>query len=552
MRKYFLNDMLADDVRDGFKRWPQKFARREDGSTTVFATLVFALMVGVGGIAVDVMRYETQRVQLQYTLDRAVLAAASLSQTLDPQSVVENYFETAGLEGYRLRVTVDEGVNFRRVEASAEMELQTLFMSLFGQRMLTSPAAGAAEERVRNIEVSLVLDVSGSMGNSNRMTNLRPAAREFVTSVLEANNNPLGEQLVSVSIVPYDNTVNMGSTVASVFDLTDEHTYSRCARFYDADFTSAGIDPTVPLQRLGHFDRDTNNYNSPIQSPACHTDETAAIMPWSNNEGQLHALIDSLQPNGWTAIDQGMRWGVALLDPMARPALSGLVGGGTVDADFDGRPASYLDPETLKIVVLMTDGENTRQYDLQEQYRSGPSPFWRDPDNGDFSVYYPQWNQYWHERHDRWRSYPDGGSNSNAVQLDYADLWHYISVRNLRARLFHSHAWQRHEGYNSSVNYWRQNDILALRSNYDFWDIVNEYAADNGVVGDARLRDICDVAHSQGVVVFSIAFEAPTGGQQVMRYCASSDAHYYDVNGIDISNAFASIARTINQLRLIQ
>jgi hypothetical protein len=37
-----------------------------------------------------------------------------------------------------------------------------------------------------------------------------------------------------------------------------------------------------------------------------------------------------------------------------------------------------------------------------------------------------------------------------------------------------------------------------------------------------------------------------------MQYCASSDAHYYDVDGIDISNAFASIAQTINQLRLIQ
>ena len=82
------------------------------------------------------------------------------------------------------------------------------------------------------------------------------------------------------------------------------------------------------------------------------------------------------------------------------------------------------------------------------------------------------------------------------------------------------------------------------------WDIVDQYVwADEG---DRRLRRICDEAHANNVVVFSIAFEAPTRGQQVMRYCASSDAHYYDVEGIDISNAFASIARTINQLRLVQ
>ena len=548
---HHLNDKQFSKTPSGLSRLTRRFWVREDGSTTVFATVVFVLMVGIGGIAIDVMRYETQRVQLQYTLDRAVLAAASLSQTLDPQSVVENYFETAGLEGYRLRVNVENGVNFRRVEARAEMETQTLFMSLFGQPVLTSPAAGAAEERVRNIEVSLVLDVSGSMGNSNRIQNLRPAARSFVTSVLEANDNPNGDQLVSVSIIPYDNSVNMGTTLSSVFALTNEHNYSRCARFYEADFTFTGIDPTVPLQRMGHFDRDTNNSNNAsIPSPACHTDNTAAIIPWSNNETQLHNLINSLQPNGWTAIDQGMRWAVALLDPDARPALAGLVSNGTVHPDFDGRPASFLDPETIKIVVLMTDGENTRQYDLHENFRSGPSPFWRNPSDGRWSVYYEDWGLYWHESRDRWRDFPDGGSN--AVQLDYADVWNLMPVRQLRSRMFHSHAWQRHEGYNSTTNHWRRPAIEAMADNFDFWDIVNEYANDNGIVGDERLRDICDAAQAQGIVVFSIAFEAPWRGQQAMRYCASTDAHYYPVEGIDIENAFSSIARTINQLRLIQ
>ena len=66
-------------------------------------------------------------------------------------------------------------------------------------------------------------------------------------------------------------------------------------------------------------------------------------MPWSNDEDDLHDLIDSLQANGWTAIDQGMRWAVALLDPAARPALSGLVSTGQVHPDFDGRPAAYHD-----------------------------------------------------------------------------------------------------------------------------------------------------------------------------------------------------------------
>ncbi|MDG3041876.1 TadE/TadG family type IV pilus assembly protein [Roseicyclus marinus] len=540
----------------GLSGLARRFWTRDDGSTTVFATVVFVLMVGIGGIAIDVMRYESQRVQLQYTLDRAVLAAASLGQTQNPRAVVENYFETAGFEGYRLRVNVEQGVNFRRVEARAEMETQTLFMNLFGQPMLTSPAAGAAEERVRNVEVSLVIDNSGSMNLSPtfRINDLRPAARDFVTTVMEANNNATGEQFVSVSLIPYDFTVNMGPTLASVFSLTNEHTYSTCARFYDADFNFSGsnpfigIDPTVPLQRLGHFDAVTAS--APIDWPVCREGTSGQILPWSNNIAQLHGAINALSPQGATASDVGMRWAVALLDPAARPALAGLVTNGMVHADFNGRPAAYNNPETLKIIVLMTDGENTQQYDLRPQFRSGPSPFWRDPNTGRFSVYYPYWNQFWQESADYWSHHPDGGSN--AVQLDYRDLWEHISVRMLASRMFHSDSWNKRAGQWSSDNHWRANHVIQIRNQFEFHDIVDEFASDNGIVGDARLNAICQAAKNQGIVIFTIAFDAPPRGQSAMRACASSDAHYYDVDGLDISIAFNSIAQTINRLRLVQ
>jgi Flp pilus assembly protein TadG len=536
----------------GRGRVARRFLQREDGTVTVFAAMIFVLMVSAGGISVDIMRFETQRAQLQYTLDRAVLAAAALSQTLEPETVVRSYFETAGFTDYRLTVQEEEGVNFRRVEAQAEMEMRTLFMSIFGQRVMTSTAAGAAEERIRNIEVSLVLDISGSMDVSptHRIDALRPAAREFVTTLLDANDTPGGNQRVSISVVPYTDHVNMGSRLASVFALTDEHDYSRCSRFDWEDFTVSGIDPTVPIQRMGHFDILEIDAMDPVPSPYCPTDDAGAILPWSANETELHGTIDALTAWGSTAIDVGMRWGVALLDPMARPALGGLNAAGLVDDDFLGRPAAYEDETTLKIVVLMTDGSNREQLDLVERYRDGPSPFWRDPDDGDFSVYYAEWDQYWHEDHDRWRSEPDGGDNDNAVRLDYADLWNHIPVEVMRETLFHPDAWQRHEGFLSLQNWWRRPAIEAMANEYEFFDIIDIHAS--GEEGDRRLRRICDVAHARDIVVFTIAFDAPLEGRQVMQYCASSDAHYYDIEALNISDTFSSIARTINQLRLVQ
>jgi hypothetical protein len=90
------------------------------------------------------------------------------------------------------------------------------------------------------------------------------------------------------------------------------------------------------------------------------------------------------------------------------------------------------------------------------------------------------------------------------------------------------------------------------------WDLYNRIRSNGDELyagrtqGDNNLRAICDAANAQNILVFAIGFEAPAGGQAVMRHCASSDAHYYDVDGIEISDAFASIARTINSLRLIQ
>jgi hypothetical protein len=517
----------------------RSFAAREDGTITVFATMIFVLMVGIGGIAVDVMRYETQRTQLQNTLDRAVLAAASLSQELDPEFVVNNYFEVAGLEDYRLRVRVDEGLNFRRVSAVAEMEIQSIFMRMFGVRVLTSPAAGAAEERIENLEISMVLDISGSMGNSSRMTNMKPAARDFVSLMLRANDNVDNNNLVSISIIPYNGRVNVGTTLESVFTLSDEHNSSSCVRFADADFNTTVINPAVELERLAHWDRAGQNSEREFRNPHCQTTDYGAILPWEHREDVLHAQINSLYADGWTAIDLGMNWAVGLLDPAAAPAVTDLIAAGSVDADFAGRPAAYTDPETLKVVVLMTDGANTDQYDLRQPYKRGPSPIFYHVDDDQYSVYWADRGQYWihNDDPDEWSGYwsDDPYMGDESVALSWPYLWSQYTARYI-AEYFLRVPADRSD---------QRGFYNAIRNNSS-----ERYAARSE--GDTNLRAICTAAHAQGIRVFAIGFEAPSGGQSVMRHCASTDADYYDVDGIEIGDAFRSIANAINRLRLIQ
>jgi hypothetical protein len=520
-----------------------RFMRREDGTITTFALMIFILMVAVAGIAIDIMRYETQRVQLQYTLDRSVLAAASVTQPLNPVDVVENYFEISGLDNYRLTIDVEEGLNFRRVEAYAELEINTLFMHMFGVRVLTSPAEGAAEERIRNVEVSMVLDISGSMGWNSKLVNMQNAAREFVTTVLQANESDSGN-LVSISIVPYNGMVNLGEPLENVFNLSDEHSESSCVRFTSEQFTRTNIELTEEIERIAHWDFDDYNQYDDFDSPYCPTDQYGAILPWEHDEDVLHTFIDNLQADGWTAIDLGMKMGVALLDPAARNGLNGLVTSGEIHADFEDRPANYGDPETIKVVVLMTDGENTNQYDVRQPYKSGFSPIFYHATDDRYSVHVASRDDsedYWisigqpNEFNGYWSDEPYSNGGEESVALGWPYLWasytgRYIADRYLQVPANQSGDW---DLYN------------RIRSNGD-----ELYAG--RTQGDNNLRAICDAANAQNILVFAIGFEAPAGGQAVMRHCASSDAHYYDVDGIEISDAFASIARTINSLRLIQ
>jgi len=516
----------------------QRFCRADDGTITSFALMMFVLMVAVGGIAVDIMRYETQRAQLQYTLDRAVLAAASVTQPLDPYDVVQSYFEVSGLQNYRLDIDVDQGFNYRRVDAYAELEISSLFMHMFGVRVLSSPAQGVAEERIRNVEISMVLDISGSMGSYDRIQNMRAAAREFVTTVLEANESDQGN-LVSISIVPYNGMVNMGDTLESVFTLSGEHDRSSCVRFTSEQFARTAINPNETLERIAHWDHDDYSQYDDFDDPYCPTDDYGAILPWEHDEAVLHAHIDSLRARGWTAIDLGMNWAVGLLDPAARPALNALIDADAVDGDFFDRPADYDDEETIKVVVLMTDGENTNQYDLRDPYKSGSSPIYYHSDHDRYSVYVPSRDQFWVSRYDPddyngwWSDEPY--RNAESVALSWTYLWanytgRYIADRYLRVPAYMSGNWSAYNGVRYDADY-----MYAGRS-----------------AADANLLSACAAAQDAGILIFSVGFEAPYGGQQVMRACASSDAHYYDVEGIEISDAFASIARSINQLRLVQ
>jgi len=485
----------------------ERFAKEDDGVVTAFAVFMILMMVLVGGIGVDLMRNEMDRTQVQAVTDRAVLAAADLDQILDPEDVVRDYFAKAGMEDYLGDVTVSEGLNYKVVSATAQATTPNMFMSVMGRDTLPLYASSTAEERIAKVEISLVVDISGSMDQGSKMTNLKTAANQFVDTVLREET----EDLISVSLVPYSEHVNVGPDIFNLMnvrsyehkgyciELRDHRRYDQMQHF---QWNSSAVNPYQYPSRWKWKQWSQNQYGrwsykwrgqftsvmgetievfrepngNHVIDTVCPQFPYERIRPITQDAQALKDQINALRPRAGTQIFMGMRWAAALLDPTFRPATQTLALQNKVPAVFAARPAEYDDVETLKTIVLMTDGKN---------------------------------------------------SSSSRISG-----WVYNSE--------------------SERDHWRVNNFNRyLSNNVPSWDRSNWYYQKfNSSQGDSLLNSICNVVKNDGVIVWTIGFEVDNHGASVMRNCASTPSHFFRVEGIEIQSAFEAIARQINQLRL--
>ncbi|NNK79737.1 MAG: Tad domain-containing protein [Litoreibacter sp.] len=532
-----------------FRRF-RVFGKAEDGGVLIFGIMILITMLIAGGMAVDFMRFERERAHLQYTLDRSILAAAALSQPLDSKDVVIDYFSKSGLKDYEVDASPDQGLNFRKVDASANTTIRPFFLNMVGIDSLTAVTVASAEERVQKVEISLVLDVSGSMsqmangGQQTKLKALQTAAKEFVGAVITPEN----KDLVSVNVIPYNMQVNVGKDVMDLLSVTDGSEDANCIDFSSTQFDEMDMkyDPTV-YKRTGRFDPFYTSINHPNSTYddndkrmfMCPTAPYSEVMLMSQDLDALEAKIDSLVAGGNTSIDIGVKWGNFFLDPSSRAVISKLPASAGISDAFKTRPNLHSDTDAIKILIVMTDGKNTTQYTLDEDYASGDSNVWVDPGSSYLSIYddyYSNSTESWYFVSDIY-DYNSGNNDwlqspknaTNAKRLTWPEVWEMMGTK-----------------YNAYYNQYRMRN---WSSEYYEWrdQVTNKVGT---TTKNARLSAACNSAKNMQTVVFTIGFEVSDASALVMEDCASSAANFYRVEGIEIADAFNAIAQTIQRLKL--
>lgn len=580
MKQRILQRLGLDEICD-LARTKKQFENDEDGGMTIIALFVFILMLTMGGISIDLMRHEMERTTLQATLDSAVLAGAGApagATEAEIKAIVEDFFLKSGKAAYLDELSEDDIVatlNARRVPATASMTINTYLMKLMGVNTLGAAGSATAEVRTPKLEVALVLDVSGSMSGS-KLTNLKTAAKEFVTTIL--NSADPGDTVISV--VPFSWTVAPGEAIYAAMqdNINDTHDWSSCLRFtpdqYYDSYISPALDPLegpaysqqIYTSRYGGFDNLSSDWRS------CFNDDYAEVLPFSISESELHTKIDAMVASGNTSGHIGMKWGAALLDPAFQSVATALQAPdvGVVDSTLSNVPSLYTEPDTMKIIVMMGDGANTTSYYFDES-----SPY-RGPNSDLYELTFQEM-EFDYARHkyknktsyseskcssSKWICYytptgdeeyrfylRDGSSYYSVEENDWLSSSEFSALESLpeyvdTRRLDWEEAW----GHMSPDWY------ESITNDDGPWDDYNYSEKETGSTKNTYMSRICSATKDQGVTVYTIGFEVPQNGtaETELRACASSLPNYYRASGVNISDAFGSIASNVQNLRLTQ
>jgi Flp pilus assembly protein TadG len=195
------------------------------GSVAPLVGVAMITLVGAVGVAVDVGRGQVAQSKLQASLDSAGLAAgAMVGQTLDSDDLkpeASKYLHAnfngttvdATISGFDLELSEDNSV----VTLSATATLPTTFMRIFGETMMQVSARSEITRETKGLEVALVVDVTGSMGqavggtpydSTKKIDALKSSATDLI-NILFGSNTTVDD--LFVGIVPFSQSVNVGT-----------------------------------------------------------------------------------------------------------------------------------------------------------------------------------------------------------------------------------------------------------------------------------------------------------------------------------------------------
>jgi Flp pilus assembly protein TadG len=378
-----------------------RFRLSQAGNVAMIYALALMPILAAVGSAVDMTRAMVVKMRLGEALDAAGLSVAGtvgLSEAEMTAKAQRFFFANYPDEelGTVMSLTVTPaGNNLVTVAGTARVE--TAFMGLFGIPYLSVSVNAEVTRESKGLEIALVLDNTGSMANSGKMTALKGATNELINILFGDQNAPAH---LKMALVPFSQTVRVDTAMFlnnGWMDTTGQSSSARLnfnnnmyafavwatmankswggcmeARPNGYEETDDPPDAGTPDTRfVPYFEPDGPN-NPPYSGYTTYVNDGVAgvqdvrlrnsakyvgqnrtnpnadcnlqrILPLTNHKVTLQSYVNGMVTTGNTHINIGASWGWRVLSPTA-PYTEG---------------ADYSAPDWQKAMVLMTDGTNT-------------------------------------------------------------------------------------------------------------------------------------------------------------------------------------------------
>ncbi len=318
--------------------------RDEQGSIAIIFALSLFLIVFAVGFALDGAQAVRTSSKIANSLDAASLAAArALAEggktEAEVRVLAENIFKAQMGAGDSATFTwsdfdIDIDPATGSVTINTNVQVPTSFSRILNVNAVNFTKSSTSIFKMRNIELAMVLDITGSM-SGQKIADLKLAANDIV-DILQPAGKPANNR---IALVPYSASVNAGSYAALA---SDNQSLDNCV--IERHGAHAYSDEAPDSGR--YFEAEDN---PPVNGQyMCPVSE---ILPLSADRALVKAEIDALTTDGWTAGHIGLGWGWYTIAPSWTPVWP---------ASADPKP--YADPNTIKAIILMTDGEFNTSY----------------------------------------------------------------------------------------------------------------------------------------------------------------------------------------------
>lgn len=376
-----------------FLKFPKAFSSDTSGNVAMLFGMMAVPMFTIVGGALDFSNAVNIQNKMQKALDSAAMAVCSAGSQ-DPTDLLKARLELAlsdnGLTfageagdsdhqtvGYNQLILENATFNASTGEMAPSLStnVRTYVLSLIGIEGMPIEVSSTIACGAKRLELSVMLDVTGSMGswvNGKRKLDSMKEAAHDVVDMFETNMNAGATR---IALVPFSEAVNVGNYANAVRGTVSNGTSwspgKKKLRFWDRWGNKRKWKITKCVSERTGSERytDAPPSVSPVgkvytSSGSCKP-SSSKIVPLTNDAQMLRSSINSYVASGGTAGHIGTAWAWYMLSDKwgyLWPAQS--------------QPEQPNPDELIKATILMTDGEYNEEYynGVDDDYTSTQAP----------------------------------------------------------------------------------------------------------------------------------------------------------------------------------